>query len=121
MGSISHEHASPHRPKSKQSEIQNAESLDFHKRNTPTKHASSPGIATRKSLPTEPETPDLLNFEIRSPETVRDIFDPSSKFEDKSSGFPNRSRIATPKVTPHRVSGELTGRLSNIINPVVKG
>jgi hypothetical protein len=77
---------------------------------------------SRKQFVFNPETPDLLHSEDLSPETIKDVFDPSGKFEDRSTGFPNRSRIATPKVTPHRVSAELTGRFSsNIINPVVKG
>lgn len=125
MGSISHEQAwgvSPPRIKSKQMVTENSESPEAEKKDSPKKLPSTPGLASRQPYPiSDPETPDLLNFETRSPETVRDIFDPSGKFEDRSSGFPHRSRIATPKVTPHRVSGELTGHRSNIINPVVKG
>jgi hypothetical protein len=83
---------------------------------------ATPTAGPRRQYLSNPETPDLLHSDALSPETIKDLFDPSGKFEERSSGFPNRSRIATPKVTPHRVTAELTGRFSsNIVNSVVKG
>lgn len=119
MGSISHEQAyydSPTRSQFKP----NLDNLEGSFQETSPEQVkrsvSTPGASSRRHFATDPETPDLLHFEERSPETVKDLFDPSGKFEERSAGFPNRSRIATPRVTPHRVTNS-----ANIISPVVKG
>jgi hypothetical protein len=119
MGSISHELAyeeSPIRSQSKPNLSKNEASLPGTPLESGKKSQSIPGASSRRHFTTDPDTPDLFNFEDRSPETVKDLLDPSGKFEEKASGFPNRSRIATPRVTPHRVATS-----TNIINPVVKG
>ncbi len=88
--------------------------------NSPEDTTATPKLPPRP-VTVEPDTPDLRGEE-RTPATVKDLLDPGYKEDKKQSQIPSRSRIATPKLTPFRVTTESSGKISgNIVNPVVKG
>lgn len=63
-------------------------------------------------------------MEDNTPQTVKDWTEyNAAKYDVNQRNQPSRSRIATPKVTPHRVTMDNTDKSfsPNIVNPVVKG